>query len=135
MSKTVTSFPLDRKIFFRTLFSETRRQLHVLSDARKQNKTHRPAARHRGVISSYTVKSRYYQTFQERNIVVTIVTRLRSGQSEVRIPAEKGISPENNPASIPWKTELFPRQQSGQSVRLTTTICLVPMSRMNTSRP
>ena len=125
---TVTSFPLDPKIVLRTLFSYIRSQLHVMSDARKQNNTLRPAVRPRGVISSHTVKSRYYQLFQERDIVVT---RLRYGRSRVPVPAGKGISPQNNPAALPWETELFSRQQSGQSVKLTTSTYLVPMLRMN----
>jgi hypothetical protein len=50
------------------------------------------------------------------------MSRLRSRQSEVRILAGKGISPQNDPASIPWGKELFPRQQSGQSVKLTIAI-------------
>ena len=128
---TVTSFPLNPKIFLRTLFSDIRCQLHMMSDARKQNNTLRPAARIRGAISSYTVESRYYQLFQERDIVVTIATRLRYGQSGVPIPAGKGISPQNNRATLSWETELFLRQQSGQTVVLTTTIYLVPMLRMN----
>jgi hypothetical protein len=55
----------------------------------------------------------------------------QNGKSEVRIPAGKVISPQNNPASIPWETGPFPHQQNCQSVRLTTTIYLVPMLRIN----